>query len=160
QSYANDFKGRIWESGWNNPYRFWYAQPTNPRQALSGSNPAVAGPALGYLGDVDLIFECPTNKRKTPTNDVANFSDPFWSTQSGQLQAALFNLFPSPRALNFDYTMVTGATGARVDSPVEIAWDTRCMQITANTNRTTPLASTLKMLRALPAFVEEDSIWY
>jgi prepilin-type N-terminal cleavage/methylation domain-containing protein len=159
-AYALDFKGRVWESGWNNPYRFWYAQPTNPKQTLSGTNPAVAGPALGYLGDVDRIFECPTNKRRTPVNDVAVMSDPFWSTPAGQLQQALFNLFLSQRALNFDYTMLTGATGARVDCPVEVAWDTRCQTWSANTNRTQPTLATLKPMRALPVFVEEDSIWY
>jgi prepilin-type N-terminal cleavage/methylation domain-containing protein len=159
-AYALDYKGRIWEAGTNNPYRFWYAQPQNPKQAMSATNPVVAGPALGYLGDVDLIFQCPTNKRRTPTNDVANFSDPFWSSPAGQVQAALFNLFLSSRALNFDYTMNTGASGARVDSGVEVAWDTRCMQMSAGTPRSTPSPSTLKPLRSLPVFAEEDTIWW
>lgn len=159
-NYALDYKGRVWESGWNSPYRFWYAQPQNPLQTLTGANPAVAGPALGYLGDVDKVFECPSNKRRTPGTDVASMSDPFWSTPSGLLQQELFKLFLSPRALNFDYTMLTGATGARVDSPVQVMWDTRCQNMTGGQTRTQPTLATLKPLRALPAFIEEDSIWF
>jgi prepilin-type N-terminal cleavage/methylation domain-containing protein len=159
-NYANDFKGRIWESGHNNPYRFWYAQPQNPLLPLSGTNPAVAGPALAYLGDVDLIFECPTNKRKTPSRDVAVFTDPFWSSPAGILQRELFNLFLSSRSLNFDYTMTTGASGARVDSSVLVAWDFRCSQISAGAGRTQPTAANIRPLRSLPVFVEEDTDWY
>jgi prepilin-type N-terminal cleavage/methylation domain-containing protein len=156
-AYAFDYKGRIWESGCDSPYRFWYVQPANPKQGLSATNPAVAGPALAYLSDVDLIFECPTNKRKTPTKDVANLSDPFWSSPMGQIQAQLFNMYLSPRAMNFDYTMVGGATGARVDSSVQVYWDTRCMQLTGNTPRSTPSLATLKPMRGLPVYVEEDT---
>jgi prepilin-type N-terminal cleavage/methylation domain-containing protein/prepilin-type processing-associated H-X9-DG protein len=159
-AYAGDYKGRVWESGWNNPYRFWYAQPTNPRQAMSAANPAVAGPALAYLGDVDLIFECPSNKRRTRTQDVYNPLDPFWNTPAGQLQRELFNLFLSTRALNFDYTMLTGATGARVDSPLVVMWDTRCMQLNAQAPRGQPIPIQLRPLRALPLFVEEDGYWW
>jgi prepilin-type N-terminal cleavage/methylation domain-containing protein len=155
--YANDFKGHIWEAGWNNPYRFWYAQPTNPRQAISGTNPGVIGPAFAYLGDVDKIFECPTNKRRTPTSDAPI---PPGGGQAGQLQALLFTEFLSSRALNFDYTMMTGATGARVDMVTEIAWDSRCQQLTAQTARTQPNQTQLRHLRSLPVFVEEDIIWW
>ena len=159
--YANDYKGRIWESGSTTPsHRFWYAQPQDPRQVLSGTNPAVAGPALGYLSDVDRIFECPTNKRKAVTTDVANLSDPFWSTPAGQVQRVLFNLFLTSRSLNFDYTMLPGASGARLDSSVRVAWDTRCATMRAIDARTTPPAASLRALRSLPIFVEEDSIWY
>jgi prepilin-type N-terminal cleavage/methylation domain-containing protein len=159
-SYAYDYKGRIWEAGHNSPYRFWYAQPTNPLLPLSGANPAIAGPAFNYLTDVDTIFECPTNKRKTPLRDIASLNDPFWNTQSGRLQRELFNLFLSPRAINFDYTMVTGSTGARPDSPTLVAWDQRCRQLRAQQGRPIPTVTNLKYLRALPAFVEEDSDWW
>ena len=160
QTYANDYKNRIWEAGHTTPYRFWYAQPTNPNMPLSAANPTVGGPAFQYLTDVDHIFECPTNKRKTPTRDVAVFTDPFWTTEAGRLQRDLFNLFLSQRALNFDYTMVTGSSGARVDSSVPVAWDTRCKQLTAQTNRPPPLQQNLKALRTIPVFVEEDSLWW
>lgn len=157
QAYANDYHSRIWEAGHTTPYRFWYAQPQNPNFALSASNPAVAGPAFGYLTDVDKIFECPTNKRKTPTRDVAVFSDPFWTSESGRLQRELFNLFLSQRALNFDYTMVTGSSGARVETINPVAWDARCQQITAQSGRTTPTVANLRYMRSLPVFAEEDS---
>jgi hypothetical protein len=109
---------------------------------------------------VDRIFECPTNRRRTPTRDVANFNDPFWSTPTGQLQRELFNLFLSTRALNFDYTMLTGSNGARVDSPVQVMWNPRCRQMRAQQGRPAPVAAELKPLRGLPVFVEEDSNWW
>jgi prepilin-type N-terminal cleavage/methylation domain-containing protein len=160
QGYALDYKGRIWEAGSNAPYRFWYGSGENPLQAAGPGNPVVEGPAFLYLGDVDQVFSCPTNKRRTPLRDVAVFSDPFWSTDAGRIQRELFNVFYEQRALNFDYTMVTGATGARVDSPVEVAWDQRCRQMSGQQGRSTPPLSALKSLRALPAFVEEDSVWW
>jgi prepilin-type N-terminal cleavage/methylation domain-containing protein len=159
-AYALDYKGRVWESGWAAPYRFWYAQPSNPIMPLSAANPAVAGPAFSYLSDVDKIFECPTNKRRTLTRDVAVMTDPFWNSPSGMLQRELFNLFLSERALNFDYTMLTGATGARVDSGVHVYWDTRCMQYSAQQARPVPVVSMLVKLRSLPVFVEEDTTWW
>lgn len=159
-AYANDYKGRVWEAGHNSPYRFWYAQPTNPLMPLSVANPAVAGPAFNYLTDVDVIFECPTNTRKTPLRELPNFSDPFWNTDSGRLQRELFNLFLSPRAINFDFTMVTGASGARPDSSVIVGWDQRCRQLTAQSGRSQPVNANIKYLRTLPAFVEEDSNWW
>src|SRR5262245_58222344 len=53
-SYANDYKNRIWESGFTTPQRrYWYAQPENPNLPPSGTNPVIAGPAFEYLQDVD-----------------------------------------------------------------------------------------------------------
>ncbi len=66
--YANDFKERIWEAGNTTPYRFWYAQPTDPTLGLSAANPAQLGPAFQYLSIVDRVFECPTSKRKAQTH--------------------------------------------------------------------------------------------
>lgn len=172
--YAADYKGRVWETGVTaNPpvvptARFWYAQPTNPLlppSAATGTNPVIAGPAFAYLSDVDKIFECPTNARKTPTRDIPNFSDAFWSSEAGVLQRELFGLFLSTRALNFDYTMVTGISGATVDNGTLVAWDTRCKQwqggqegarILSLVNNT----PSLKALRGSFAFAEEDSYWH
>lgn len=160
QAYANDYQSRIWEAGHTAPYRFWYAQPQNPLFPVSAANPAIAGPAFAYLTDVDKIFECPTNRRKTSTRDVAVFSDPFWNTDSGRLQRELFNVFLSQRALNFDYTMVTGASGARVESTTPVAWDARCQQLGGRVARPQPLPQNLRYFRALPVFVEEDLKWH
>jgi prepilin-type N-terminal cleavage/methylation domain-containing protein len=161
--YAGDYKGLIWESGHNNPLRFWYSQPTNPTQLLSAANPAMIGNAFQYMDNVDRIFSCPTNKRKSPTNVQGNPSDPFWQTPGMQLQIVLFQEFLTPRQINFDYTMVTGASGARVDGAYTIGWDTRCTTYTAQQARPTPPpnnATTIKYMRSPPAFMEEDSQWW
>ncbi|MGH7133250.1 MAG: type II secretion system protein [Phycisphaerales bacterium] len=158
--YANDFKGNIWEAGHSSPYRFWYAQPQNPRQLASATNPVVVGPGFQYLTNVDKVFECPTNKRRTPTSFQANPNDPTWQTGANALQLALWNGFLSERALNFDYTMVTGASGSPLSITTLVAWDTRCATQVSNHNRAATLAPNspfLKLFRSPPVFVEEDT---
>ncbi len=166
-SYAGDYKGQIWESGSPVPaLRFWYAQPENPNQpttGLTGTNPTRIGPAFEYMQHADRIFECPSNKRRVPTNIGENGNDPFWATPQNQLQAVLFNEFLSPRQINFDYTMVTGSSGARVDGTTLVGYDTRQSQFAGNQFRPRPSSNsdtTVKVMRAAPAFIEEDSQWW
>ena len=164
-SYALDYKGLTWETGATAPfYRFWYATPDNPLAAptgLGGTNPIRTGPAFSYLNDVDKIFECPTNKRKTPTKDITSISDPFFSTPAGQLQAVLYTDFLSPKAIAFDYTMVTGASGGRIDSDIQFCWDKACSTYGAEAARPAqPQPANVKYLRSCPAFMEEDSEWW
>jgi prepilin-type N-terminal cleavage/methylation domain-containing protein len=162
--YALDYKGQIWETGTNTPFpRTWYVQATNPMlgpTVATGNNPVIAGPAFGYLSDVDKIFECPTNQRKTPTRQVYNLSDAYWSTPQGQLQAQLFNDFLSPRAINFDYTMVAGASGGRVDSDVQFCWDKGCKNFSTQATRSQPTVANTAYLRSCPVFYEEDTPFY
>ncbi|HYD00057.1 MAG TPA: type II secretion system protein [Phycisphaerales bacterium] len=160
--YANDNKDRIWETGSDGPYRFWYAQPTNPRLASSPSNPLKLGPAFDYLSIVDRVFECPTNKRRMPARFTQNPTDPIWSTPAGQAQAVLWQTFLGERALNFDYTMLTGANGARLGTQTEAAWDTACATRAATATRAGSLTNptTLQRFVGLPVFLEEDSEWY
>lgn len=160
-AYANDFKGQIWESGNATPvYRFWHSQPENPTLPISGSNPGIVGPAFQYLQNADNIFSCPTNKRRTPSRIDSNSNDPQWNTPAMQSQRTLFNEFLTPRGVNFDYTMFSGAGGAKVDSEVQSAWDTSCRTRTAQAARPAPAQANLKYLRGVPIFAEEDSEWW
>jgi prepilin-type N-terminal cleavage/methylation domain-containing protein len=161
QAYATDYKGQIWETGTNTPaFRFWYAQPENPLVAMSGSNPARIGPAFDYLSNVDRIFACPSNQRKTPTKFVTDASDPQWSSPAAQLQIVLLNEFLTPRALNFDYTMVTGSSGARVDTTTRAAWDYGCRLLPTQAARGQPAASNIREFKSIPVFMEEDTQWW
>ena len=166
QSYATDYKGAIWESGPDPALvpsiRFWYVQARYTKVASNPTtNPYVPGPAFGYLNDVDKIFECPTNQRRTPTRATIDLNNAYWSTPAGQAQRTLFNEFLSERALNFDYTMVTGASGVRTDSPTQFAWDKACVTYTAQATRPNqPLNTNMANLKACPAFMEEDSDYY
>jgi prepilin-type N-terminal cleavage/methylation domain-containing protein len=172
QAYAYDYKGQIWEAGsapspgppaTNDPIRFWYAQPRNPTQpntGLAGANPVVVGPAFEYMNYADNIFSCPSNKRKTHTTIRGDANDPYWQDPQRSLQRVLFNEYLTPRQINFDYTMVTGASGARVDSDVRVGWDTRCVNFTGQQGRTPPATNSVKFLRAAPAFMEEDGRWW
>jgi prepilin-type N-terminal cleavage/methylation domain-containing protein len=157
--YANDFKGQIWEAGHNNPFRFWYAQPSNPRQIAGPANPVEIGQAFQYLSNVDKVWACPTNKRRVPTGFDANPNDPYWQQPQNSLQLVLWREFLEGRGLNFDYTMVTGASGAPVGNDVMVAYDTRCSTRTMTAGRATQIArgdANMKVMRALPVYVEED----
>ncbi|MBX3358229.1 MAG: type II secretion system protein [Phycisphaeraceae bacterium] len=162
--YANDCKDQIWEAGFNNPFRFWYAQPTAPNFPLSATNPARLGPAFEYLSIVDRVFECPTTKRRAQTTFTANPNDPYWQTPQNSLQIILWQEFLSERSLNFDYTMVTGAAGAQLGSVVSAAWDTRCRTRSGTAGRPTTIqqnqAQTLKRFRGIPVYMEEDIDWH
>jgi prepilin-type N-terminal cleavage/methylation domain-containing protein len=166
-SYAADFKGQIWEVGVDPgtvpSVRFWYVQATNPTLAPNvATNPYVSGVAFSYLSDVDKIFECPTNQRRVPANTSSwDTSNSYWSSPGGQAQLQLFQMFLSSRSLNFDYTMVTGASGARIDGEGQFCWDKACSTYTAQGARPgQPATANIKYLRSCPAFMEEDTEWY
>lgn len=162
-AYAGDYKGQIWESGHNQGtlFRFWHSAPLDPTMPLGGSNTAVLGPAWEYVSKTDNIFSCPTNKRKNPANLDNTGTEATWSSPELQTQKALFNDFLSARSFNFDYTMVTGASGARVDSDRIVAWDKSCKSRVATAGRPTqPNAADLVNFSGIPAFFEEDTNWW
>lgn len=168
--YANDFKDRIWEAGSggtiNNirqPLRFWYAQPRNQRLDWSPlSNPVVLGPAFTYLSNVDRVFECASNKRKARTKVTIDPNDPFWQTDVGQMQTVLLREFLSQRALNFDYTMVTGVSGAKMGTFVQAGWNRPNAGWTGQTRRDLSVTNPTNMqpLKGVPVFIEEDIDWW
>jgi prepilin-type N-terminal cleavage/methylation domain-containing protein len=161
--YANDNKDQIWEAGTNNPYRFWYAQPANPRFPASPSNPVEIGPGFQSLSNVDRVWECPTNRRRTATAFLHDPNDPFWQTPQNSLQLVLWSEFLADRALNFDYTMITGASGAPLWLTAIVAWDTRCANRFPNNGRASALprnSPDLKPFRSPPIYMEESTQAY
>ncbi|MGD9689737.1 MAG: type II secretion system protein [Phycisphaerales bacterium] len=166
-TYAGDNDMQLWESGNAAPiYRFWYAVPQNQRVAPTapgGPNPVVIGPAFEYLSNADKVWECPTNKRRTRTRFVSNPNDPFWQQPQNAVQRVLWENFLSDRALNFDYTMVTGAGGAPLGATVFASWDERCRMRGPQQARALTLAAStpqLKPLHSVPVYVEEDPYWW
>jgi prepilin-type N-terminal cleavage/methylation domain-containing protein len=162
--YANDFKGQIWEAGTTTPFfRFWYAQPTNPQHAASASNPVEIGQAFQYLSNVDRIWACPTNKRRVPTGLDADPNSSYWQQPQNAMQLVLWQGFLDERGLNFDYTMVTGASGAPVGANALIAFDKRCSTRAGTAGRppSVPRSDTnMQILRAAPVYMEEDVDYY
>ncbi len=160
-AYAGDNKGSTWECWFNNPYRFWYAGPQNQIRAAGPLNPMVVGPAFQYLINVDRVFECPTNKRRSQTQFLANPSDPMWQQPEYAPQLALFSAFLSDRSFNFDYTMVTGASGARPDSSTFAGWSSQCRTMNGGTSRPATLSgTTITLFKGLPVYMEEDTLYY
>jgi len=164
--YANDYKDGIWEAGFNNGtlFRFWYGQPRNPTQVPGASNPVIMGPAFEYLDLADRVFECPSARRQAVTTFTSNPSDPYWNTAQGQMQRILWEQFLGERNLNFDYTMATGSSGAKLFSNIFAAWDTRCRTRAGTATRPTVLGpgqtATLERMRGAPVFCEEDTDWH
>lgn len=159
--YAQDFKGTIWEAGHPSPFRFWHSGPTNPLQPISASNPAAVGPAFEYLSRVDRAFECPTNKRKSPVRISFSPTDPVWNDPQNRSQIALFNDFLGTRGYNFDYTMLTGASGARLDAQTLVGWENRVANRSGQQGRpTNPPIANITLFRSLPVFWEEDTRWW
>ncbi|MGH7130571.1 MAG: prepilin-type N-terminal cleavage/methylation domain-containing protein [Phycisphaerales bacterium] len=152
-AYACDNRDNLWEAGNPTPRRYWYGGPQNPNAAVSATNPIVIGPGFQYLGNVDKIFECPTNKRRTPVGINLGTTDP--------IQQVLWNSYLSERNLNFDYTMVTGMSGAPMSANTLCAWDTRCATRRATDGRSgVPPLTALKMFITAPVYMEEDSRYY
>jgi prepilin-type N-terminal cleavage/methylation domain-containing protein len=168
--YALDFKDRIWEAGSGGvvngqaqPLRFWYAQPRNQRQnAAPPTNPVVLGPAFTYLSNVDRVFECPTNKRRARTTFTMSPTDPHWQNPQNQMQVVLLNEFLSTRSLNFDYTMATGVSGAKMGTFVQAGWNRPNPAWTAQTGRPASLTNptTMRPLKGVPIYIEEDGLWW
>jgi prepilin-type N-terminal cleavage/methylation domain-containing protein len=167
--YANDNKERIWEAGGapnaplpTTPFRFWYAQPTNPNFTASATNPVKLGPAFDYLSIVDRVFECPTTKRKARTTFTASPTDPYWQTPQNSLQLILWNEFLGDRSLNFDYTMATGSSGTRISTTTFAAWDKNCRTRSAQAARAAQLTNptSLERFHAIPIYAEEDTQWW
>lgn len=165
-NYGNDNKDQIWEAGnaTQNPFRFWYVSPLDGTRPVTPTNPYILGPLYRYATKTDLMMECPTNQRKTRTKAVTNASDPQWQNPQNQLQLALFNEFLTDKAMNFDYTMVTGASGAAFYSNTMYAWDPGCKNKGAQAARATVLGATtaapLIRFPSLPVFIEEDDYWW
>jgi prepilin-type N-terminal cleavage/methylation domain-containing protein len=158
-AYANDYKGNIWEAGHDQPWRFWYAQPRNPTQPASAANPVIVGPGFDYLQYADNVWACPTNKRRTPTRFTSDRNDPLWNSPAGQLQLVLWDEFLTDRALNFDYTMLTGASGAPTSMQTLFGYDQRCRTRGGQAARPAVLpANTTDVVffRSAPVYFEED----
>ncbi|MBL8758748.1 MAG: type II secretion system protein [Phycisphaerae bacterium] len=162
--YAYDNKGGIWEAGNPTPLRFWYAMARNQRVASNQTtNPVQIGPAFEYVNNADTIFACPTNKRKSTARPPYNPSDPFWNEPQNAMQRVLFESFLTDRSFNFDYTMITGSSGANTAMTSFVAWDQACRTRGPQTARATILGAattTLRVFKSAPIYMEEDIVFY
>ena len=173
-TYCGDHKGRSIETYANkiDPvtnqyfYRFWFAQPQNARRAATGTtgtNPWVPGPLFKYLGDVDKIFECPTNKRRNASGLSSTPVDQ-------QVEQMLRDIFKTERQVMFDFTAMSGANGAMQDAGTAIAYRTACRNLRANQtdfgsrprvlSGLTAGPGTLMRMPGIPVFAEEDGVWW
>ncbi|CAN5845038.1 hypothetical protein BH11PLA1_BH11PLA1_14190 [soil metagenome] len=164
--YANDFKEKVWESGYYDPgtglYRLWYASPKNQNYAASAANPVELGPVFKYLTFTDGVLSCPSTRRKSNVKEISGPNAPEWQTPLLQLQRVIWESFLSDRAINFDYTMASGMSGAPLSTNVLVGWDSRCSQMSAQQNRFAPVTNApyLTLWASPPVFFEEDTEWW
>ena len=142
--YANDHQGRIWPivlAGGQQRYtwaRVWEASENRFRP----------GPVFEYLNYATEVLACPTNGRRSISG--GDYSD---------LLAFQYN------ELDFDFTMISGVQGARIDLDRTLYYIDRTKEGApqyAGQNRY-PRESGREFMtafRALPVFVEESLYWY
>lgn len=167
-TYAYDNKGRNLETFANarDPsngatfQRYWFTHPKIPTQAPTnffGANPWVPAKFFDYLAGMDSILECPTNKRQ---------SDRFSTSQvvNADIDAALRSIWQSDRQIVFDYTMMTGSNGVRLETSTPMGWYKNCQNLAAIANTTRPRTVSdpklVENLPGIPIFVEEDGLWW
>jgi len=160
-TYANDSKEQGWETGSGAPiFRFWYAAPRNQQRPADASNPIDLGPALKYLNLSDKPLECPTNQRRTATKTTSSSGDPQWADPQNAVQRVLWDEYLSSRALNFDFTIATGANGLPLYSQTRVAWDNRTQNMTVQAIRSAPTATSAVYFNSIPIYFEEDTEWW
>jgi prepilin-type N-terminal cleavage/methylation domain-containing protein len=121
------------------PANQWARLPDN-----TGPNP---GLLYRYVSNVDRIGECPSNQRRGSRSQSGN------------------NMFGTGTFLDFDYTMVYAASGARIDSATRVAFLSN--PATGGSPGSLPPGmilpasmTALTPMRGLPVFVEESTFWF
>lgn len=157
-SYAMDYKDQIWPvagRATTPPYqRIWITETNLPPGAPPATNVAqwasivnnqgIRGPGFmyQYVENVHHVGECPTNKRR----------------QTGGVEYA--NMWASRTGVEFDYTMLDEAEGAKLSCQTKIGY------VPANMYQDTPAilpasqAPSLTLLRSVPIFLEESTRFY
>ncbi len=142
--YANDHQNRIWPivlAGGQESY-------TWARIRVPGQNRFEPGPIFSYLSNATEVLACPTNGRRT---------------LSGTTGSNLFDF--QYNELDFDFTMISGTQGARIDSNVTLYYLDRTKEGAPTTQGVIRYPREIgrpfmTAFRSLPVFVEESIYWY
>src|SRR5262249_3181930 len=146
--------------------RFWYAEPRNSTRAADDTlNPYVLGPLMRYMNFVDASLNCPTNNRRANIRPLSNLNDPQWQSGQNKAQKVLWEKFLGERTLNFDYTMITGLSGAPMYATHRVAWNPDFLKNNGGqVGRPTTFqgigAANFVGFRGVPVYMEEDSEWW
>lgn len=143
--YANDHEDRVWpiQMGNGTVSEFTWARAWD--RTAGRYEP---GPVFVYMEHADEVLACPTNGRRS---------------LSGRDNSSLYDF--RYNELDFDFTMITGTQGARLDRESDLYYLDRTREGApdrAGANKYT-LAEGREFMtafRALPIFVEESLFWY
>jgi prepilin-type N-terminal cleavage/methylation domain-containing protein/prepilin-type processing-associated H-X9-DG protein len=146
-SYAIEYKDHIWpvapRVSWPFGARQWGGAYDELADwaIITQNGLGTPGHLFKYAGEVPQIAECPANKRR--------------STNGAEVQ----NIWSGYTGVQFDYTMLAEAEGAKLGLQAMVGF--------VPPNAATPIqisapaqVSTLKMMRNLPIFMEENTRWY
>lgn len=143
--YANDHRNRIWPIvlAPNNAQRYTWARIWDEQQ-----NRYRAGPMFEYLDHVTEVLACPTNRRRS---------------LAGSTHSDLYEF--QYNELDFDFTMIHGTQGARIDKDIRLYYLDRTKEGAPTSagapqyvrDRGDPF---MTAFRSLPVFVEESTFFY
>ena len=155
QFYAQDHDDRIW------PFQEGYptaGAPPNPQNVFGWARvydpdsvtQIGPGPLYDYVDGVSEITECPTNKRRTISGDI-----------SADLASSGFGA-----EVDFDYTLITGVQGMRLDKEQTLFYIDR--ESSEHYGQTAAVGrfeiddgiDTLSRFRTMPMFIEEHSEFF
>ena len=146
-TYAMDFKDRVWpvasRTSWPFGQRQWGGAYDEFADwaIITVNGMGTPGHLFKYAGETPHIAECPSNKRRS-TNGTT--SQNIWSGYTG---------------VQFDYTMLSEAEGARLGLQAMVAY-VPANQATPPILSAPAQVSALRPIRGLPIFVEESTRWY
>jgi prepilin-type N-terminal cleavage/methylation domain-containing protein len=103
---------------------------------------SVPGRIYEYLGNADKTGECPTNKRR------------------GVRVSEGRNQWNGGTPLDFDYTMVARAEGAKLSMTTRVGYLTDPASGGTTVLTAALAARVLTLFRSMPVFVEESTYWY
>lgn len=143
--YATDHKDRIWPIVLNDQDQQDYTWARIWDDDLNRFRP---GPIWDYLEGADKVLECPTSRRQS---------------LSGGGSSDLFSF--RSNELDFDFTMVSGVQGARIDLDRPVFYIDRTEDLTNGRRGRAQYAQRvgrafMRQFRAIPVFVEESPYFY
>ena len=145
--YAYDYQDRVWpvsvDAGTNFPPN-GAAWARIPEPDGSGGGSVRPGFLYDYVDAVDQIGECPSNRRSTSMSDIGS------------------NMFNGDTPLDFDYTMVANAQGARLDRRTQMGY---LVEPDAYPNwtlppLTPPEETRMRRFSWLAIFIEEHTVFW
>ncbi len=141
--YAAEFRDQVWPVDPEAQGRITHLGAAWARLP-DGQGGARPGFLFQYADNIDVLGECPSNKRRDSVGGGGR------------------NMFDGETPLDFDYTMVANTHGVRLERirPMGYLPDPSPYGVGALPPATFPLSSRIRQFTGMPVFVEENTRWF